>query len=163
MTWREAFLAQARSDFEVMEKLKSLGMADCHWLHYLQMCTEKLAKAMMTPAASIDPPTATHVTFVKALRVLKKHAVLRRSLGYADRAAFQRFIESLLDTARKIEALAPAIAGFSMPNPEYPWKDPGTGDLIYPAAFVFAEFRPPKNAQLQKIEQLVRKLLQVLN
>lgn len=50
MTEQEAFLAQASSDYEVFRILLDFDRADvpaCHPLHYLQMSTEKLAKAAM--------------------------------------------------------------------------------------------------------------------
>lgn len=41
-----AFIAQARSDFQVYRHLaQSPEFAVCHALHYLQMATEKLARA----------------------------------------------------------------------------------------------------------------------
>jgi len=48
MTEQEAFLAQASSDYEVFQILLDLDrtvVPVCHPLHYLQMSTEKLAKA----------------------------------------------------------------------------------------------------------------------
>jgi hypothetical protein len=45
MTWRDAFLKQAHSDYSVYKKLNELRLPLCHKLHYLQMATEKLAKA----------------------------------------------------------------------------------------------------------------------
>jgi hypothetical protein len=37
--------AQAKSDHGVFVLLRKQGVHDCHLLHYLQMATEKLAKA----------------------------------------------------------------------------------------------------------------------
>jgi len=43
--WSEAFLAQAKSDWQIYEHLEKTSFSKCHALHYLQMATEKLAKA----------------------------------------------------------------------------------------------------------------------
>jgi hypothetical protein len=43
--WSDAFLTQARSDWQVFEHLYDSDFPECHALHYLQMATEKLAKA----------------------------------------------------------------------------------------------------------------------
>src|SRR6056297_2502413 len=36
---------QAKSDFEIFELLRGEGVAACHSLHFLQMSTQKIAKA----------------------------------------------------------------------------------------------------------------------
>lgn len=46
MTWREAFLNQARSDAEIRRLLNRERTEYSHQLHYLQMVTEKLAKGL---------------------------------------------------------------------------------------------------------------------
>ena len=43
--YERAFLAQARSDWNVYRLLSESREPSCHALHYLQMATEKLAKA----------------------------------------------------------------------------------------------------------------------
>jgi hypothetical protein len=65
MTEQAAFLAQASSDFRVFQILLSLDRVEvpaCHPPHYLQMATEKLAKAIMV---AIQQPSEklTHVAF----------------------------------------------------------------------------------------------------
>ena len=50
MTEHEAYLRQARSDFGVFQLLLEQDrdmVPACHPLHYLQMSTEKLAKAKL--------------------------------------------------------------------------------------------------------------------
>ena len=45
MTWSEAFILQARSDYAIFKSLGgSPDTPECHRLHYLQMATEKLTK-----------------------------------------------------------------------------------------------------------------------
>jgi hypothetical protein len=59
-----------------------------------------------------------------------------------------------------VEKLAPALAGMTKPNPEYPWRDPSTGDIVVPAQYEFAEF-DPKDPKMQKIAALIRALLRL--
>jgi len=66
MTWRDAFLAQARSDAEIRRLLNRQRTAYSHQLHYLQMLTEKLAKGLMAPVDGA-PPAPTHSAFVRCL------------------------------------------------------------------------------------------------
>ena len=44
-TFQGLWWQQAKSDHQVFQRLRSEGVAQCHSLHYLQMVTEKLAKA----------------------------------------------------------------------------------------------------------------------
>ena len=83
MTWREAFLRQAESDYRIFRDLNhsQASVPVCHQLHYLQMATEKLAKALTCPDAGY-PPKATHVAFARFLRIMKGRPELRRELGY---------------------------------------------------------------------------------
>ena len=118
MGWREAFLAQARSDHAIFFRLNDANVEYCHRLHYLQMACEKLAKGFLTPLSSATPPEPTHAVLVRMLQVLKTRPDVRRRLGFQDAARFRNYINSLLEVADKIEKLAPDLAGFSQPNPE---------------------------------------------
>jgi hypothetical protein len=160
MTWRDAFLRQARSDFAVWQKLGTPGVEYSHRLHYLQMVAEKSAKGLLCDPTSAAPPAPTHSAFVRLLQVLKTRPEIRRQLGYTDAAVFKRYLDSLLDLAAKIEDLAPSAAGFARPNPEYPWRDVNSGEIAVPFEFRFPEF-DPKGPRMQKIDALIRALLRV--
>ncbi len=133
-----AFHRQAASDWEVYCHFRPLGSAwrtalrrrwcalvgvrpfsfpVCHELHYLQMCTEKLAKAYY-PA----PPSGriSHNAFRQFLTHLPSNARAFKPLGFADLAGFTRWQLSVTTLVGAIEDLAPALAG-NGPNPEYPW------------------------------------------
>lgn len=161
MTWREAFLLQARSDHAVFDRLGVLQVETCHRLHYFQMVTEKLSKAWLTAPTAANAPKTVHTAFVRMLQVIKSRPDVRRKLGYTDAAAFARYVDSLLDLATRVEALAPAIAGLSRPNPEYPWRDVGTGEIHAPAAQTFAEFDRASVPQMAKMDKLLRELLRI--
>lgn len=108
MGWHESYLIQARRDHAVFQKLSTSGDIEyCHRLHYLQMLTEKLAKAMLTPPGSAMPAPMSHLMFVRTLQVLKTRREIRRQLGYGDTATFKAHIDSLLDLAGRIERLSP--------------------------------------------------------
>lgn len=125
------------------------------------MTTEKLAKAVATPTGSREPASATHVMFVRMLQTIKGRPDIRRQLGFDDTKAFTSFIDSLLDLARRIERLSPDQAGFTSPNPEYPWC-PGAGfDVIVPADYAFPQF-DPRDPKLNKLHALVRSLLNII-
>ena len=160
MDWRNAFLDQARSDHAILVRLADPAVEYCHRLHYLQMISEKLAKAYSTPPGSTAPPPTIHSAFVRMLQILKSRPEIRRQLGFDDATRFKSYIDSLLDLVRKIERLAPSQAGLTLPNPEYPWEDMSTHQIQVPARFGFAEF-DPKKPKMIKIHQLVRDLLKI--
>lgn len=161
MSWREAFLKQARSENQIRLLLDDPAIEYSHRLHYLQMVTEKLSKGMMANALDPEPPTPTHLAFVRLLQVLKGRPDIRAQLGYSDSAVFRKFINSLLGMAMQIERLSPAAAGPNHPNPEYPWRDQVTGRVLAPADFEFSLF-DPTNPKMIKLEKLLNALLQVV-
>ncbi len=160
MDWHDAFREQARSDHVILGRLADPAVEYCHRLHYLQMTAEKLAKSLLTPPGSAAPPPTSHAAFVRMLQVLKARPEIRRQLGFDDAAQFKSYIDSLLDLAGKIEGLAPAQAGLTHPNPEYPWGDVSTDQVQVPARFAFPEFDPRKPKMI-KIHQLLRDLLRI--
>src|ERR1700733_11626935 len=101
MNWHDAFLRQARSDESVRRRLNDSTTEYSHRLHYLQMVTEKLAKAFQASPTDTEAPTASHIAFVRFLQTLKGRPDIREQLGYKDRKVFQAFINSLLDLAHR--------------------------------------------------------------
>jgi hypothetical protein len=160
MSWREAFLEQARSDNRIRRLLNQPQVEYCHRLHYLQMVTEKLAKAMLAAPEATDPPKMVHHALVRMLQTLKGRPDLRARLGYSDANIFRAFIDSILDLADQIESLAPSAAGFMQPNPEYPWRRAQDNFVITPAAYPFPLFNP-RNPKMIKFEKLLGALLSV--
>lgn len=159
MEWREAYMAQARSDYAVLMRLKASGVEYCHQLHYLQMTTEKLSKAMQTPVGAREPARASHVMFVRMLQVFKNRREFWKKTGFANKDICKEAIESLLDLAGKIERLSPDQAGFEKPNPEYPWwKDRSKTEVLAPSEYDFPEFNP-KDFRMIRIYGLIEKLV----
>jgi hypothetical protein len=66
--YQELWWRQSESDHAVFKLLRGQGPAVCHTLHYLQMTTEKLAKAYFWRTGS--PPQKSHIGFVKFLQFL---------------------------------------------------------------------------------------------
>lgn len=158
MSWRDAFLKQSRSDYETLRHLSDQRVPLCHRLHYLQMASEKLAKACLCRPGGGHPGTTHHVQ-ERMLRVLKGRPDVRRCLGYGeDCLAYCRYIDSLLPVARAVENLAPVGGDCTTANPEYPWQ-PSPGQVICPTEYGFAEFA---KTDVVKFQTLVCGLLRAL-
>ena len=151
MTWREAFLRQARSDLLTYNLLQAGGADKCQIFHYLQMAGEKLAKAESDEALAGLRPNLSHTGFsgwLKSLRVSRQEA---RGFGYKSQIDFVIAVRSLIATATLIEQLAPKLAndraqgrvpasvwaGLGV-NAEYPWLG-STGLCVAPSDYEFPE------------------------
>jgi hypothetical protein len=122
-SFQQVWWQQAKSDHEAFLLIRGEGIARCHSLHYLQMATEKIAKAYFWRSGS--PPPQKHTGFPTFLRFLgqirasdrDRIAELFTFKRYVD---FQNWIRGVIPIAHDIEHLAPALAN-NGPNPEYPW------------------------------------------
>jgi hypothetical protein len=131
MEQHEAFLRQARSDFQVFEILREQDRSEvpeCHPLHYLQMATEKLAKAAFMALGVDVGDRYSHVAFSHIPHHLCRRDVAR-ALGWADFRAFQAFLRGAAPLFREIDELNPSVgpqqpggAPQEGPNVEYPWR-----------------------------------------
>lgn len=115
---------QARSDHDILILLRTNAAAPCHQLHYLQMTSEKLAKAYFWRTG--QPPARSHQGFVNFLRAITNRSKVDRSqiarlLGFNGRQTFESGIARIFPLAYGLQQLAPALAGDDGPNPEYPW------------------------------------------
>jgi len=133
--WSKVFLEQASSDWQVYEHLKGTHFPNCHALHYLQMATEKLAKAylLVIPTES-QSVLSTHKGLTRFLRNVSRNSGLQNEMGMQAKQ-LQAHIRQLLPLASEVENLAPTLAGEG-PNPEYPWQDP-LGNFYVPAIYEF--------------------------
>lgn len=122
--FQELWWLQARSDHEVFELLRERRVNPCHQLHYLQMATEKLAKAYFWRGGS--PSKTTHIglmTFLKALSGARRseRVGIARSLAFGRFSDFERWVRLTSPLAYNLENITPAHAKKDHPNPEYPW------------------------------------------
>jgi len=134
-SWQLAFLKQARSDWEAYQATRQAVWPHCHRLHFLQMATEKLGKALLLGGHSkLENITHSHSAFVKFMHIASNNQSLQAQLKITKsqlRAEFKR----LLPLAYEIEHLAPALAQDG-PNPEYPWLDK-SGQICVPVEYPF--------------------------
>lgn len=134
--YQRIWWTQARSDHEMFVICRSAGYAQCHSLHYLQMATEKLAKAYFW--RSNTSPPKSHAGFVQFLRFLG--AIRNDRDRIADLFSFKRFedfqawIKLTIPIAYDLERLTPDLANDG-PNPEYPW--PHSAPATAPASHRF--------------------------
>ena len=150
-----AFFRQAGSDWEVFRYLRQATPAGapswvrllcrlvsiripvvpvCHELHYLQMCTEKLAKAYFNDTGRPRGHAAFRTMFL-SLRT-NRNAVV--PLQFPSVVALVHWITSVQPVVDALEDLAPAIAdraAVPKPNPEYPY--PRANPITAPADYTF--------------------------
>ncbi len=156
MTESDAFLAQAKSDYSIFKRLLALPRSEvpgCHPLHYLQMATEKLAKAFFL---RLDPKgfrPHSHATFDRLRNVAKRPRVAI-ALGWKEFPPYAAFLESSRPVFRELVDLHPGHGGPT--NVEYPW--PHAGDRGN------ATFCSPCNWNFREVDHLRtdRNYLQVL-
>jgi hypothetical protein len=163
MTWRNAFIEQARHDYAVYRMLNQQGAVVSDQLHYIQMSSEKLSRGYLADSTDPNPLEMTHAGVVRMLQLLKADRLLRRKLGYASSCSFTLYIDPLLDVAGRIQALAPAIAGTTQPNPEYPWLDRGANEIRVPCRHNFDDMNRAHNPEFEKFLKLLGKLVTVIN
>lgn len=148
MTWKDGFLRQAKSDYEVYCTLGQSKVALCHRLHYLQMASEKLAKSFMCQGAQ-RPSKLTHYVLLRFLQLTRSQKNVSRLLN-TKHSVYCSQINSLLDVAKRVENLAPAGGDFGKLNPEYPWEDV-SGTVQTPVEYAYSEFSPTDLAKLQTL------------
>jgi len=133
--WQTAFLNQARVDWEAYQKARIGMWPECHQLLFLQMASEKLAKALLVAGPlSLESITQSHAAFVKFMHIASNNRKLQRAFSIKKAQPRAQF-KSLLPLAYEIELLAPALAQRG-PNPEYPWED-AAGNILAPANYPF--------------------------
>lgn len=125
--WREvgygresALCRQAESDLRVALCLLGGRHEVCHAIHYFQMASEKIGRAIRISGGQYGASAKTHVAIVKALRLIMSHPKSAAVLMRGDSPRLKGWIEQVLPLARSIERVAPAVAG-NGENAEYPW------------------------------------------
>jgi hypothetical protein len=120
-SWQKAFLKQARHDWATYQRTLLPSWPVCDRLHYLQMATEKLGKALLVGGNTTLGRLlvlGSHAAFVKFLHVASNNHNLPARLGLT-KAQLKAYFNQFLPIAHEIEILAPALAQGG-PNPEYP-------------------------------------------
>jgi len=156
--WARAYVEQARSDWDTGKVVTATkGCAACHWLHYLQMTTEKLGKAaLLRSGGDLEAIKTSHKAFVRFLRVAARSPSLRQMLGY-NVQQLKAYVDEVLPIAEGIERLAPALAQQG-PNAEYPWETPA-GAIVAPASHNFSVLEDLRKPQGRKLLRLILRVL----
>ena len=95
--WQLAFLQQARADWEAYQKTHETYWPACHRLHFLQMATEKLGKALLLAGqAELARVTGSHAAFVKFMQVASYDRNLQIRLKMAKPQLKAHFFPSLM-------------------------------------------------------------------
>jgi hypothetical protein len=120
--WAVGYARQARADFDTFNVLQPrVEVPDCHKLLFLQMTSEKLAKAHLCSGGHDPAPLQTSHAFVAAIlpRVLRQElaSINQKGKHVRDILKKAKFL------AQEIELLAPAVTddGHRPDNCEYPW------------------------------------------
>lgn len=155
--WSAGYLEQARSDWAAYRVVESSDLlADCHALHYLQMATEKLAKAFLLASGDrLEKVKSNHRAFTRFLQMVARNNGLQRELRLNGRQ-LAAHVRQLLPISQGVERLAPALAQDG-PNAEYPWESP-KGKVNVPAMTTFkvaAQLKSPNGRILLKIVDIV--------
>lgn len=149
------FYRQSVSDWRLFEELRNRPLREmCHELHYLQMATEKLAKAYLWGTRT--PPRQTHASLVQFLRRTATSQRVQVTLRFTDREQFTAMIHAALPLAYLIERAAPDLAGDG-PNPEYPW--PRNMPETAPVDHDFTAMREIETARGRRFLELIPHLL----
>ncbi len=123
--WAEAYFRQASSDWRMFaEFLARSDVPACHALHFLQMATEKLAKAYRFRDTTTDEESllTKHVGFQKFLNSFLLSPQMKAEFRGRD-AQLASIRKGMVPIAQAIERLAPAVAREGSPgNAEYPWE-----------------------------------------
>jgi hypothetical protein len=138
-SYQQVWWEQTCADHAILQLLRKTGAAACHQLHYLQMVTEKLGKAYFWRTARA--PRTSHASLVRFLQALddRRGADADRIaalLGFGRSQDLQNWIPTITPLAYDLERLAPQLAGYDSPNPEYPW--PHAAPANAPVSFRFA-------------------------
>lgn len=132
-------------------------MPACHWIHFLQMATEKMARAHAMDPNSNEQPARTHGGFFLLIRTGLANERWQGRLGYAGQSKqYKAILKRLRPLAQQTENMAPALAE-DRPNPEYPWESP-QAKVTAPADYGFPNFTAAGSA-LPQLLNMVQKIL----
>ena len=139
MTKHEAFHAQAESDlaaFDVLLAQDRVLVPACHPLHYLQMATEKLAKAWVICGDPSFNERNHAAVFPKLHDALKGRQDIARLLGYTNAAEFDQFLDRTRSLLDEIKSLCPSPRKVPDVSVEYPWET-APNAWVAPAKYEF--------------------------
>lgn len=162
--WRNAYAIQARSDFSLLKRcLKEypVGASQCDIIHYLQMVTEKISKALTTSPAAIDPPLMKHFAFVSFVILAKRNLALQKACGFNHIHKYKAYLRSLMPIADEIEKLYPRKDRYHQ-NSEYPWQNKLSQQILAPAEDSFDGYWTPSALKVRKLQDFIESCFKIL-
>lgn len=149
MTWKTAFLRQARADLTAYSRAVAAGDRASGIFH-LASAGEKVAKAFSPESLRNDSPKLSHSALRQFIVEIGLSPLTLRTAGYANIASFAKVKPGLVATATYLEATSPALAnrraegdrthtrwGGRGVNTEYPWAE--AGGVVAPCDYAFSE------------------------
>ena len=141
--WSRAFAKQARADFDAWNALQMYltlpegtpPLPRSQKLHFLQMASEKLAKAHLLKAGSkVSDLEQSHAYTAKHIPIIVHQEMILHGANERVATSVRAHCKRL---AREIELLSPAVTdgGRREDNCEYPWEN--GGKVMVPAEWPF--------------------------
>ncbi|MBI4580695.1 MAG: hypothetical protein HY718_13395 [Planctomycetes bacterium] len=137
------------------------NIPEAHALHFLQMATENIAKAIFLRSGNTGWDKYTHRAFSAIPHHLRARHIAAR-LGWRDFDAYKRFLRDVRSLCREIEELHPQVGSIvEKANVEYPWpgRDSLGNEIWYvPAHYSFrllSRMRKPLGVQLIRFLHLL--------
>ena len=142
-----------------LELQRRADVPQCHALHYLQMATEKLAKAyrFRDTSTAVEALLTSHVGFQRFLNSFLLSPQMREE--YQGRHAhLDRIRRDCEPISRAIEQLAPAVDRKNTPvNAEYPWCT--TDQVTAPVDYGFPELCFARSAKGRMFLNLITRAM----
>lgn len=136
--WSRAYAKQGASDLSTYQVLRERQVHPCHWLHYLQMASEKIAKAhqFRHTYKDIESLLTQHQGLIEFINTYYRSPEMKAR--FAGREEQLRSMQrDLTAFAAELQKLAPAVDREKSPsNAEYPWSNGVT--LTVPCEHTYA-------------------------
>ncbi len=158
--WANAFAEQGHSDLRTYDILSNADAPSCHSLHYLQMATEKIAKAYQVAGSYWPPRKKSHVAAVEFVKNYYSSPSMRARYD-RNREQLAVIRDEMVKVAMQVEKLAPAVDEENVPeNVEYPWAT--SEKLEVPCRYKFPIEELPKG-QIKGFVQMLKNVVVEVN
>jgi hypothetical protein len=150
--WSSAFLEQAKDDLKAARAL-AISPAKSYAVicMLLQMVFEKLSKAaLIRQGYDLEAIQKFHKAATSFMLLLRNDKVLREQLEQP------ASVFGLTANVRELERLHPSNSQGKTPKLEYPWEDPGSGAVLWPAAHLelVRRYQHPADMTMSKLIKL---------
>jgi len=150
--WSHAFLEQAKDDLKAARALANPpGNSYSVICMLLQMVFEKVAKAaLIRQGYDLEAIQKSHKAATSFMNLLRNDKVLRDQLEQPGS------VFGLTANVRELERLHPSNSKGKTPKLEYPWEDPGSGAVLWPAEHLelIRRYQHPTDITLSKLIKL---------